>query len=68
MVTFFMVTNVYTGWLSIPTTDFRAAEEQAAALSKATLAGVRDGVRIIDDEGRSWRIDENGRSVACGLL
>ena len=37
MVTFFMVTNVYTGWLSIPTTDFRAAEEQAAALREATL-------------------------------
>ena len=68
MVTFFMVTNVYTGWLSIPVTDFKAAEEQAAALFEATLTGVRDGVRIIDDEGRAWRIDENGRSVAVGLL
>jgi len=67
MVTFFMVSNVFTGWLSAPTTDFRVAEEQAAALSKATLAGVRDGVRIIDDEGRSWRIAD-GRAVACGLL
>jgi len=67
MTTVYTVSNIFTGWISAPTANFSAAEELAAALSEATLAGVRSGIRIIDDEGRSWRIAD-GRAVACGLL